>query len=391
MNRNDNDISGANRSRFSDEDRARIAQENAGARREMKRRYEEIKAVREKSEENTSSRRDREETKTAEDSVKKKKSSVQKKSAGKTASKSKTASIAQSGSRNDRVKDSQQERKKHNKRNTNLIIAMFFIVALSFIVIFAAFALKVNTIEIEGTERYSDKSVTEAADFNRQISMILFNAEHTENKIETALPFIENAEIKRVWPDKLLVTLEDAVPALAVDTGKGYILMNRSLKVLDDDAVTIGEDAALIRGVSVASSVPGKIIEFADEISLEEFISLISSFEEFGIKNITEYNLTLLSDVTVVLEHRVEVKLGTLVGSAKKLGFARYVIEETVNSDKKHPIIIDFTADGKAYARIKNDSNVSFEEPETEAPETESTTAAEESSVPQDDNGFSVG
>lgn len=391
MNRNDNDISGANRSRFSDEDRARIAQENAGARREMKRRYEEIKAVREKSEENTSSRRDREETKTAADSVKKKKSSVQKKSAGKTASKSKTASIAQSGSRNDRVKDSQQERKKHNKRNTNLIIAMFFIVALSFIVIFAAFALKVNTIEIEGTERYSDKSVTEAADFNRQISMILFNAEHTENKIETALPYIENAEIKRVWPDKLLVTLEDAVPALAVDTGKGYILMNRSLKVLDDDAVTIGEDAALIRGVSVASSVPGKIVEFADEISLEEFISLISSFEEFGIENITEYNLTLLSDVTVVLEHRVEVKLGTLVGSAKKLGFARYVIEETVNSDKKHPIIIDFTADGKAYARIKNDSNVSFEEPETEAPETESTTAAEESSVPQDDNGFSVG
>lgn len=391
MNRNDNDISGANRSRFSDEDRARIAQENAGARREMKRRYEEIKAVREKSEENTSSRRDREETKTAADSVKKKKSSVQKKSAGKTASKSKTASIAQSGSRNDRVKDSQQERKKHNKRNTNLIIAMFFIVALSFIVIFAAFALKVNTIEIEGTERYSDKSVTEAADFNRQISMILFNAEHTENKIETALPYIENAEIKRVWPDKLLVTLEDAVPALAVDTGKGYIIMNRSLKVLDDDAVTIGEDAALIRGVSVASSVPGKIIEFADEISLEEFISLISSFEEFGIENITEYNLTLLSDVTVVLEHRVEVKLGTLVGSAKKLGFARYVIEETVNSDKKHPIIIDFTADGKAYARIKNDSNVSFEEPETEAPETESTTAAGESSVPQDDNGFSVG
>lgn len=391
MNRNDNDISGANRSRFSDEDRARIAQENAGARREMKRRYEEIKAVREKSEENTSSRRDLEETKTAADSVKKKKSSVQKKSAGKTASKSKTASIAQSGSRNDRVKDSQQERKKHNKRNTNLIIAMFFIVALSFIVIFAAFALKVNTIEIEGTERYSDKSVTEAADFNRQISMILFNAEHTENKIETALPYIENAEIKRVWPDKLLVTLEDAVPALAVDTGKGYILMNRSLKVLDDDAVTIGEDAALIRGVSVASSVPGKIIEFADEISLEEFISLISSFEEFGIENITEYNLTLLSDVTVVLEHRVEVKLGTLVGSAKKLGFARYVIEETVNSDKKHPIIIDFTADGKAYARIKNDSNVSFEEPETEAPETESTTAAQETSVPQDDNGFSVG
>lgn len=391
MNRNDNDISGANRSRFSDEDRARIAQENAGARREMKRRYEEIKAVREKSEENTSSRRDREETKTAADSVKKKKSSVQKKSAGKTASKSKTASIAQSGSRNDRVKDSQQERKKHNKRNTNLIIAMFFIVALSFIVIFAAFALKVNTIEIEGTERYSDKSVTEAADFNRQISMILFNAEHTENKIETALPYIENAEIKRVWPDKLLVTLEDAVPALAVDTGKGYILMNRSLKVLDDDAVTIGEDAALIRGVSVASSVPGKIIEFADEISLEEFISLISSFEEFGIENITEYNLTLLSDVTVVLEHRVEVKLGTLVGSAKKLGFARYVIEETVNSDKKHPIIIDFTADGKAYARIKNDSNVSFEEPETEAPETESTTASEETSVPQDDNGYSVG
>lgn len=388
MNRNDNDILGSGNSRFSDEDRARIAQENAGARKEMKRRFEE--------------RRARERVKTEADipdsppeknkiSSPKKQKTASEKNKPKSPSKGKTTGSSQTGSRNDRVKGSQQERKKHSKRNTNLIIALFFIVALSFIVIFAAFALKVNTVEIEGSERYSDKTVTQAAGLVQPVSMILFNAEHAENKIETSLPFIENAEIKRIWPDKLLVTLEDAVPALAVDTGEGYILMNRSLKVLDDDAVTIGEDAALLRGVTVASSVPGTVIEFTDDISRDEFIALIRSFEEFGIENITEYDLSLLSDVTVVLEHRVEIKLGTLVGSAKKLGFARYVIDKTINSDKKHPIVIDFTADGKAYARIKNDSNVSFDEPETVLPEAESTTAAGEESTSSADGSFSVG
>lgn len=388
MNRNDNDILGSNNSRFSDEDRARIAQENAGARREMKRRLEEKKTGEWVKTEAESPDASSEKKKTS--SAKKQKTASEKNKT-KSPSKGKSAGSSQTGSRNDRVKGSQQERKKHSKRNTNLIIALFFIAAFSFIVIFAAFALKVNTVEIEGSERYSDKTVMEAAGLEQQVSMILFNAEHTENKIETSLPFIENAEIKRVWPDKLLVTLEDAVPALAVDTGEGYILMNRSLKVLDDDAVTIGEDAALLRGIAVASSVPGTVIEFSDDISREEFLALIESFEEFGIENITEYNLSLLSDVTVVLEHRVEIKLGTLAGSAKKLGFARYVIEETINSDKKHPIVIDFTADGKAYARIKNDSNVSFEEPETEFSADESTTAVGEEITSLDEGGFSVG
>lgn len=389
MNRNDNDILGVNNSRFSDEDRARIAQENAGARMEMKRRSEERKAAEYIKYEATADEGAHERSRRF-SSERQKAVSGKNKTKGSSKGKSVSAS-SKTGSRNDRVKGSQQERKKHSKRNTNLIIALFLIVALSFIVIFAAFALKVNTVEIDGSERYSDKTVMEAAGFNQQVSMLLLNAEHIENKIEVTLPFIENAEIKRVWPDKLIVSLEDAVPALAVDTGEGYILMNRSLKVLDDDAVTIGEDAALLRGVTIASCVPGTVIEFSDEISREDFLALINSFEEFGIENITEYNLSLLSDVTVVLEHRVEIKLGTLVGSARKLAFARYVIDETINSDKKHPIVIDFTADGKAYARIKNDSNVSFEEPETVLPDTENTTDAGEEISSSADGSFSVG
>ena len=242
---------------------------------------------------------------------------------------------------------------------------MLLVVALSVIGAFACFAMTINTISISGSDRYSEKTVLEAADLETGDSILLINPAVLANKIESRLPYIEKAEIVRDWPDGVTVTLTDAVPALALDTGKGYILMSSSCKVLDDDAVVVA-DAAVLKGVSAVEAVPGKIAQFSEQISTEAFVALCKAFEEYGIKNISEYDLTSQSNIKVIIDHRVEVQLGTLAGAAEKLAFCKAVIDKTVESDTKHPMIINVTADGKAYARRKDDNNVSFNEPSVE-------------------------
>lgn len=387
MNQNDNDILRRKDSRFSDEDRARIAQENAAARLNARKKREERPSENKRKSSNASEneieQNKRKKVKNADKSISSPKQ--------KNTEKKKSPKEEIQGSRNDRIKDSQQERKKNHKRNNNLIISMVFIVAIAVIGIFAAFALKVNVIEVSGSDRYSDASVLLAAGLDTSDSMLLLNAKSLENKLETLLPFIEKAQIKRMWPDKISVVLTDAVPSLAVDSGEGYVLMNNSLKVLDDDAVTVGSDTAILKGVKISSAIPGKTVELTDDISTDDFSSLANALTESGIKGITEYDLSVISDISVILDHRIEVKFGTLAGAAEKFRFGKEVIDKTVASDSRHSMIVDLTADGKAYVRDKNDSNVSFDVlPEETTHASEEINSSEETTA-ADDGFVSVG
>lgn len=357
---NQHDIQGMKNSRFSPEERAIMSQDNEQYRAAAKEsRYEA--------------------------SLKRNSRAVKKASAGKNISNPsdkarKTAKVnsgdKQSASRNERVKSSSENRKKHKKLQNNLIIIMLLVVAVALLGAFASFAMKVNAIEVTGSERYSDKSVLTAAGIDTGDSMLLINLRAMEHKIESKLPYIEDAVITRVWPDKVSIALTDAQPTLAVDSGTGYILMNNSCKVLDDDAVVINE-SALIKGISIVNAVPGEIAQFADDISTEDFVKLCNAFAEYGIEDISEYDLTSVSNISVIIGHRIEVQLGTLAGAADKLAFCKAVVEETIASDSKHPMVIDITADGKAYARRKDDNNVSFNDDVTE----EATVQNEEASA----------
>ena len=284
------------------------------------------------------------------------------------------ASKTAPASRNERVKNSAENRRKQKKLQNNLIIVMLLVVAVAVIGAFACFAMTVNTITVTGSERYSEKTVLSAAEFGKGDSILLMNPAALEHKIESKLPYIEKAEITRNWPDGVTVALTDAVPSLAIDTGSGYVLMNNSCKVLDDDAVAIS-GAALIRGVGIVNAQPGAIAEFTENVSTENFVRLSGAFEEYGITDITEYDLTSVSNIKVIIGYRVEVQLGTLAGAPEKLAFCKAVIDETIASDSKHPMVIDVTADGKAYARRKDDNNVSFNEPVAEETAQEETTA----------------
>ena len=363
------DIHGVKNSRFSPEERARMTRENEKYRaaRVIEEQEEVLRTDRPVSSHKTAGKNENE------NSGRGKKTKNTKASASDRNEKAKNTRSAPV-TRNDRVKNSSENRKKQKKLQNNLIIVMLLVVAVAVIGAFACFAMTINTISVTGSERYSEKTVLTAAELSTGDSILLMNPAALAHKIESKLPYIEKAEIKRNWPDGVTVSLTDAVPSLAVDTGEGYVLMNNSCKVLDDDAVAITE-SALIRGVKLIDAVPGATAQFDENVSTESFVKLCKAFEEHGITGITEYNLTSVSSIKVIIDYRVEVQLGTLAGAPEKLAFCKAVIDETVASDSKHPMVIDITADGKAYARRKDDNNVSFNEPVSEETTAEETTA----------------
>ena len=295
------------------------------------------------------------------------------------------------GSRNDKVRTSTRQRKKEKKRQNNLLVALLFVAAAAAICIALVFVLKINTIEIvNGSDMYSDSQIASQSGIEAGDSMLLINPAAAGQTIQTALPYIETASVERVWPDKVVITVEYAVTSLVINTGTGYILLNDSCKVLDDNSPVFTEMAAEVKGVEVLSSQPGTQISFGGDIDTGSFAALVTSVKDSGIENVTCYDLSKITDVVLMIDRRIEVKLGTLASSVEKLGFCREVIERTIAEDAKHAIVIDFTSDGTAYARVKNDNHVNYEEITT-TPEEE--TSGEEPADSQEETtaSFSVG
>lgn len=361
-NRTENDIIDSSQSRFSQEERARMASEHALGRRAAQ-----------GSKKNSSLGR----TVAAPKSGAKSESTAsKKKTTGKRSSSAGGShnSASSGSSRNERVKSSSAKRKKDRKRQNYFILAMLFVLVVALIGVLSAFLLKINTVEVTGSEKYNSEEVLTAAGLETGDSMLLINANTMEEKIKFLLPYVENAEIKRVWPDKISVILEDAKPSLAIDTGKGYILLNNDCKVLEDSAAVVGVKCALIKGVSVESAEPGKTVVFSERLSTDDFVKLTKELEENEITDISCFDLTSISSIVITIDHRIEVRLGTLAGAVEKFRFGKRVIEETIASDKKHAMLIDITDDGKAYVRAKDDNNVNFGEISTEATTENATT-----------------
>lgn len=367
-NNQNQDIHGVKNSRFSPEERARMSRDNEKYRaaRDLREQEEVLRTDRPVSSVKNGRKTENVNTGRSEKAKNAKASSVRSEKAKNV----KSAPVT----RNERVKNSSENRKKQKKLQNNLIIIMLLVVAVAVMGAFACFAMTINSIKVTGSERYSEKTVLTAAELSTGDSILLMNPASLAYKIESKLPYIETAEIKRDWPDGVTIALTDAIPSLAVDTGKGYVLMNNSCKVLDDDAVAITE-SALIKGIGVVNAVPGETAQFTENVSTESFVKLCKAFEEYGITGITEYDLTSVSSIRVIIDYRVEVQLGTLAGAPEKLAFCKAVIDQTIASDSKHPMVIDVTADGKAYARRKDDNNVIFNEPASEETTAEETTA----------------
>ncbi len=280
--------------------------------------------------------------------------------------KKKQTATSNEGSRNDRVKSSTKQRKKDIKRQNNLLAAMLFVIAIALIGVISVFVFRINTVEvINPKEMYSSSAVAEKAGIKEGGSMLMLNGKRAEEIIEKDFPYIEDVEIKRRWPDKIIITLEYAVPAMAVDTGSGYIILNSSCKVLSSDAATFNNPAALVKGVEIVSAVPGETAVFSENLNTSQLSELSNALSECGFTDITCYDLTKISDVVIDIDHRVEVKLGTLASAPEKLKFGKEVIARTAEEDTEHAMVVDLTTEGEAYVRVKNDNNISYnDEPE---------------------------
>lgn len=371
---------GEMKSRFSGEERARLADENAQIRAERKREYEKkrreyengydvnINSSQEKTKRNLNNNANN--TKSAEKKVQKieKHKNTKSLTDKRIRTKEKTGySEPFKGSRNDKVRTSTLKRKKNREIHNAVVMVSLFVAAFAVISVFCIAVLKINTVVVENCDKYADSEVIEISKIKTGGSMLLINSDKTEKLLQEKLPYIKTAEISRKWPDTVVISIEEASVSLAINKGNGYVLLDSSCKVLDDNADFLVSGAAPLKGAVLTSCVLGETAEFSGSISTSEISELLTALSESKIETVTSLDITSVSDITLTLDHRVEIKLGSLSNAdSNLLKFAQRVIEETEKTDASHEVLIDLTSGKEARVRVKNKNEVTFDTETTE-------------------------
>ena len=141
-------------------------------------------------------------------------------------------------------------RRRHSNRRRRRGNFGFLYKLLSVLVICAAVVMaltlffRVDTIEVTGTERYTEKDVIEASGIQLGDNLFLLNKYEAARSIAEQLPYIdiEDIRIRRELPDTLLIDVaECGTPLAVIQDGSAWLLSPKGKIVEHGDADDIIE------------------------------------------------------------------------------------------------------------------------------------------------------
>lgn len=195
-------------------------------------------------------------------------------------------------------------------------------VTLSFTVLF-----RIEEIKITGESRYSAEQILEAAAIEPGENLFLADTGTAARSVETKLPYIGEAKIRRVLPATLLIEVSEEKAFSAVVDDAQYVVLSAGGKVLER-VESPPEGCPVVKGLTVESARLGGFITYQEGEASQVYASLSKALEESGLTPITAIDLTDPYSSTVLYDGRILLELGPPTSFPEKLKFFSSLLEE---------------------------------------------------------------
>lgn len=135
--------------------------------------------------------------------------------------------------------------------------AAFFGVAAAAIVAGAAWALLgssflvVRSVTVTGTRMVPDSAVIDAAGIKLGTPLVRLNTAAVARRVER-ITLVRSARVSKDWPDRVVISVRERTPALAVRRGTGFAL-------IDSSGVIVRTTTARPRGMPSLLSAPATV------------------------------------------------------------------------------------------------------------------------------------
>lgn len=172
--------------------------------------------------------------------------------------------------------------KKKSKNHLGFLGLVLVILIFCFLLLSPIF--EIENIEVIGNEKVTTNYIISATDNLYGENILKMNKFNVIDKI-TALPVIEEAYIKRKWPNTITITVKEkeTVAELAFYGSKllisedGYVI-----KVITDDEET---GLPVLEGIQIQEVITGEYVKCKEEEKLKKYLEVLKKLSENAILN----------------------------------------------------------------------------------------------------------
>lgn len=250
-----------------------------------------------------------------------------------------------------------QRKRIASKRKKKLIFRRFSLVfaflSVIFGILFGVYFLlskvfAVKNIAIQGSVNYSDSEVIEAGKLKTGDSLLFLNSKKIENNIYKSLANIDDVKISKKFPNKLIISLEDAIPTYYLKVENEYIVASAKNKFLTKSSQP-PENIVGVIGLEVDVGKNGRLIYKNAEIGhlCEE---ILTSFKDKNIVNINEIDISDLQNITLTYDNRIKINIGNNVDVDYKILTLKEIINNKISKTEKGVLNLkDLKTENRTY------------------------------------------
>lgn len=185
------------------------------------------------------------------------------------------------------------------------------IAMLAAVVMGATVFFRVEEMVVVGNVRYDAQQVIDATGIVQGDNLFGMNKFETARQIRRQLPYVEGVNIRRGWPDTLIITVTECEAAARVTGEQGQWLISKSGKILELARGT-AQNVIRVDGLNAVQPEAGLALVVREEQQArgDSLLTLLQALEQGGmLGEVTYIDMTSASRVLMDFEGRFTVKL----------------------------------------------------------------------------------
>ena len=211
-------------------------------------------------------------------------------------------------------------------RMRNLYIGSIVIVLAIILIACLVFFFNIETIQIEGVTLYGDEQIQIVGGVQSGQNLIRLDTDVVEERLKNNLVYIEDVKVQQKLPSTLVITCTEAEKAVDIEDNGSYYVVSSSGRVLEQSAQPTGK-IPVIKGFELKSKTPGEELASKDSLKTDILSQLLAGIQDNHYKRITNIDMSDRSDIKILYDERIEIRLGSSVDIESKLTQIKAVID----------------------------------------------------------------
>ena len=250
----------------------------------------------------------------------------------------------------------QRKRDKRLKRIKFFLKLILLIFVISGIIAFATCSpiFNIQNIEVINNKQLSPETIISLSELSIGQNIFKFWENDVENKIKSNA-YIESVELKRVFPNKLQINIQEREPKFSVPVLGEYAYINTQGYILE---ITQNQlNLPIITGISTKEEEikPGNRLNNKDLTELEIILKIISAMKENQLdKEVTSIDISNKNDYIIYMQNeKKKIHLGDGSNLSNKMLYVIAIINEEKGKEGEIFANGDLNQKFKVYFREK--------------------------------------